>query len=304
MRSDPLASVLINNYNYGRYLGEAIESVLAQTYSHLEIIVVDDGSTDNSREVLEAYAGRVVAVMKENGGQASAFNAGFAASHGDIIFFLDSDDLFLPDKVQTIVEIYAKHPEAGWCFDMVHEYEDRTGTRYPPPRQCTLGLWDARPIIAEGETPFIPTATSGLSFRRSTLALMLPMPDNIRITSDGYLKLVALGLVEGWMASEELSLQRIHPNNAYTHRKVGRKHIKGLTGILTGICLYERFPAFRRLGATLFSRGLGLCWIAGGAAADYKPVAKSFLRAVPMSTRLGILIRAASVSARDLVTGK
>src|SRR5688500_10169891 len=100
---DPLASVIINNYNYGRYLGAAIDSALAQTYPHTEVVVVDDGSTDDSRQVIAGYGERVVPVLKENGGQASAFNAGFAASRGDVVLFLDADDLLLPGAVAAAV---------------------------------------------------------------------------------------------------------------------------------------------------------------------------------------------------------
>ena len=97
-----LASIVINNYNYGRFLPEAIESALGHTYPNTEVIVVDDGSTDNSREVISKYGSRVISVLKANGGQGSAFNAGFAASKGDLIFFLDSDDFFYPEKVASI----------------------------------------------------------------------------------------------------------------------------------------------------------------------------------------------------------
>jgi len=75
-------SIIIDNYNYGRFLGEAIDSALAQTYPHVEVIVVDDGSTDNSREVIAKYGDRIIPVLKENGGQASAFNAGLLRPRG------------------------------------------------------------------------------------------------------------------------------------------------------------------------------------------------------------------------------
>src|SRR5262249_37192835 len=78
----PSASIVINNYNYGRFLREAITSALNQTPSGVEIIVVDDGSLDDSREVIAAFGERVIPVLKENGGQASALNAGFRASRG------------------------------------------------------------------------------------------------------------------------------------------------------------------------------------------------------------------------------
>jgi glycosyltransferase involved in cell wall biosynthesis len=299
----PLVSILINNYNYGRFLNESIESALAQTYSNCEVIVVDDGSTDCSREVIAQYGNRIVPVVKENGGQASAFNAGFAASKGDVICFLDADDLFLPEKVNRVVRIFRDNPQAGWCFDKVQEFANETGTRYAAPEHWKCGRWDARGMLAKGITPSLPTATSGLSFRRSQLALILPMPEIIRITSDGYVKVVALGLAEGFMASEELSLQRIHNENAYTRRQTGRRPIMGLTGLLTGFCLYEHFPALRRLAITMFARGLGTCWIVGASKFDYKHFAESFLRTAPWGTKAEILVRAIYSSARLLLSG-
>ncbi len=76
--SKPLVSILINNYNYGRFLSKAIDSALNQEYQNIEVIVVDDGSTDDSRKIIESYGERIKPVLKENGGQASAFNAGFS----------------------------------------------------------------------------------------------------------------------------------------------------------------------------------------------------------------------------------
>ena len=78
----PLVSIIVNNYNYERFVAQAIESALQQTYSPVEVIVVDDGSVDHSREIIQGYGGRIQPVLKENGGQASALNAGFAASRG------------------------------------------------------------------------------------------------------------------------------------------------------------------------------------------------------------------------------
>src|SRR5437867_2851213 len=101
----PLASVIISSYNYGRYLEETIESALNQTYSRTEVIVVDDGSTDNSREVIAGFGDRVRPLFEKNGGQASAFNAGFRMSRGEVILFLDSDDLLLPTAVESAARL-------------------------------------------------------------------------------------------------------------------------------------------------------------------------------------------------------
>src|SRR5690242_18207842 len=98
-----LVSIIVNNYNYGRFVGEAIESALGQTYRNTEIIVVDDGSRDNSREVIAGYGSRIIPVLKENGGQGSALNAGFAVCRGEFVLFLDADDMLEPQAIATVI---------------------------------------------------------------------------------------------------------------------------------------------------------------------------------------------------------
>ena len=113
---NPLVSIVINNYNYGNYVQNSIVSALNQTYENFEIIVVDDGSTDHSRDVICKYEREIIAVYKENGGQASALNRGFQLSQGEIICFLDSDDVFLNHKVLSIVNAYLKDSTVDWFF--------------------------------------------------------------------------------------------------------------------------------------------------------------------------------------------
>jgi glycosyltransferase involved in cell wall biosynthesis len=300
MDSKPFVSILINNYNYGRFIGEAIESALAQTYDQTEIVVVDDGSTDNSLDVIAGYDQRIRVVAKENGGQASAFNAGFAASKGEIICFLDSDDLFLPDKVDRVVEVLNRYPQAGWCFNRLRIFGEGTGNPTSNRSRGKFGELDGRKSTAAGKPPFLPTATSGLSFRRSTLANILPMSELIRITSDNYVKFVALSLATGWMESQELSLQRIHGNNAYTNRQVGKRRVFGRTGLLTGICLHQQFPLLQPLGRSIFCNGLGTLWATGGIDPDCEQLVESFLGSFALATRSAMRFRAACTSARTL----
>src|SRR5882757_10189722 len=99
-------SIVITNYNYGRYLRSAIDGALAQTYPNVEVIVVDDGSNDGSREIIESYGARVVAIVKANGGHGSALNAGFEASRGEIVMFLDADDELLPEAAVQVVKAW------------------------------------------------------------------------------------------------------------------------------------------------------------------------------------------------------
>lgn len=103
LNNSNLVTIVINNYNYDRFLRQAIDSALNQTYSHTEVVVVDDGSSDKSLDIIQSYESKVIPVLKSNGGQASAFNAGVKKSKGNIIFFLDSDDLFYPTKVEELL---------------------------------------------------------------------------------------------------------------------------------------------------------------------------------------------------------
>ena len=129
MNTAPLITVIVVNYNYGRYLGECIDSVLAQTYPNIEVIVVDDGSTDNSLSILQPYGERILIIQQENKGVSAARNAGLLKSKGQWIAFLDSDDAWRPEKLQE-QSTYLQDPAVGMVFCGV-EYTDDSG--------CCLG---------------------------------------------------------------------------------------------------------------------------------------------------------------------
>src|SRR5512145_2536109 len=110
-----LASIIIPTYNQARFLPEAIESAIAQTYPAVEIIVVDDGSTDETPALLKSYTNQVTTIRQENYGLAAARNAGWRAAYGDYLLFLDSDDRILPDKVERHIERLNANPH--WALD-------------------------------------------------------------------------------------------------------------------------------------------------------------------------------------------
>jgi glycosyltransferase involved in cell wall biosynthesis len=112
----PLVSIIIPTYNYGRYLSKAVKSCLDQTYRNLEIIVVDDGSTDDTRKIVEGLDSRLVYVHQENQGVSAARNNGLGRARGAFIAFLDADDYLLPDSVAARVEVLLKHPDIGIVF--------------------------------------------------------------------------------------------------------------------------------------------------------------------------------------------
>ena len=111
----PVVSVVIPNYNYARFLSQAIDSALSQTYSNVEVIVVDDGSSDGSLDVLHSYQGRVRWFGQRNKGVAAARNIGIGESHGDLVAFLDADDVWEPNKLAEQVPLF-EDPGVGMVY--------------------------------------------------------------------------------------------------------------------------------------------------------------------------------------------
>lgn len=125
MKDNPLVSVIIPCFNLAKYLPEAIESVLMQTYRPLEIIVVDDGSTDDTSDVARRYGDRGVKLIRqENKGLAAARNAGLKVASGEYLALLDADDTFLPEKMQRQVEYMESHSDCGVCYCGIYHYRE------------------------------------------------------------------------------------------------------------------------------------------------------------------------------------
>jgi glycosyltransferase involved in cell wall biosynthesis len=123
--NQPLVSVIIPNYNYANYLREAIDSVLTQTYANIEVIVVDDGSKDESKEILQSYGDKITAIFQRNQGVAAARNNGVAKSKGDYIAFLDADDVWLPKKLERQVEKILSDKNLGLVHVGVEDIDAR-----------------------------------------------------------------------------------------------------------------------------------------------------------------------------------
>ncbi|UFS69439.1 glycosyltransferase [Geomonas sp. RF6] len=117
-------SVIIPCYNAEKYLGEAIESVLSQSVPPYEVLVVDDGSTDRTPDVVRRFGARVRYLARANGGVSSARNAGIGATTGRNLVFLDSDDLLMPDALRTLASALAAHRGAGIAFGLFHQFEE------------------------------------------------------------------------------------------------------------------------------------------------------------------------------------
>ena len=217
MNSLPLVSILITNYNCDRYLANAIDSAISQTYPRTEIIVVDDGSGDNSRNIIKSYGDRITAIFKVNGGQASALNEGFAISKGKIICLLDADDLWFTSKVEEVVAAFQKHPQAAVAYHKVQNI-DRDGKPMGkpwPPYQIIVG--DVRNLVdrAGGWWPFPPS--TALSFSRQFLNATMNIPEaEYRLCADAYLADLAPFFGEVVGIDRILSQFRIHDGNNWS----------------------------------------------------------------------------------------
>lgn len=122
----PLVSVVIPAHNHARYLDEAIESILGQDYPNVELIVLDDGSTDGTREVLERYNGRFYWETQENMGQSATLNKGWRISRGDVLAYLSSDDALLPHAISTSVEHLMANPDVVLTYCDFNQIDPRS----------------------------------------------------------------------------------------------------------------------------------------------------------------------------------
>jgi glycosyltransferase involved in cell wall biosynthesis len=225
---NPLVSVLINNYNYAEFIAEAIDSALGQTYPNVEVIVVDDGSTDRSREVIESYSDRIIPIFQVNAGQGAAINTGFAASRGDLICILDSDDTWIPCKIEQLVKIWQQHPQASAVYHRVQNI-DHNGTHIGKPwphAQILHGEVANKVVSTGGWWPFAPS--SALAFSRSFLNQVMDIPmTGYRICADAYLVDLAPFFGEIIGIEQPLSFYRHHGlNNWARHSDIKQRALE------------------------------------------------------------------------------
>lgn len=215
-------SIIINNYNYGDFLRAAIDSALNQSYANTEVIVVDDGSTDNSREIIAGYANRITPVLKQNGGQGSALNAGMDVSHGDVVIFLDSDDMLLPHVVTEVVEAFQRDPRTAkvqYRLELIDSEGNPMGI-HTPAADLALPSGDLRGYMLRFPDDVRTPPTSGNAFAASTLRHIAPVPETAfggTTGADLYLTNLAPLFGPVQTLSEVGGRYRVHgSNNHYT----------------------------------------------------------------------------------------
>ncbi|MEP7111904.1 MAG: glycosyltransferase family 2 protein [Ilumatobacteraceae bacterium] len=214
----PALTIVITNHNYAEFVAQAVDSALAQRGVSPEVIVVDDGSTDESRRVIEGFGSRVHTVFTANDGQAAAMNRGFAESHGDVVIFLDADDELFQDTGRRVTEAVAADPSivrVQFVLDVIDRFGRPTGETVPSaPKRLFAG--DARPRLLTCPDDIVWQPTSGNAFTRTGLGAVLPIPEaEFRLCADFFLSnLVPLhGIVHSLEGSG--GGYRVHGGNAF-----------------------------------------------------------------------------------------
>ncbi len=217
-RGDLRVDIVINNYNYAEYVTQAVDSACAQSHPAVKVIVVDDGSTDDSLDRLRAYGDRIELVAKENGGQASALNAGAERCHGDVVMFLDADDALHPQAAARAAGVFAADSDVVkvQCrMEVIDGLGRSTGILKPAPH-LPLPVGDVRD--AELAFPFdlVWLPTSALAFRTDALRKILPIPeDDYRLCADWYLNHLSALLGRVASLNEVGAKYRLHGRNGY-----------------------------------------------------------------------------------------
>ncbi|MEI7475133.1 MAG: glycosyltransferase family 2 protein [bacterium] len=227
-------SVIICTYNYAHLISETIESVLNQSYPQekIEIIVVDDGSTDNTKEVVQKFKNKVTYIHKNNEGQTSAFNVGFNNSNGEVIFFLDSDDLFYPDKIKKVCEVYQKY-NAKAVYNSLLLFGDDIKSKEFASRNYSLNFinkinentYKMNYKDIKNSYHFL-AETSGQSYKRELLKKIFSCPLNISPHLDFYLQAMTLLYEDIYVLALPLTGYRQHSqsfSSAYKSKNTDKK---------------------------------------------------------------------------------
>lgn len=202
-------TIAICNYNYERYLADAIDSALAQDYPATQVLVVDDGSTDGSREIIRSYGSRIRAVLKANGGQVSAYNRALDEIDSEYVILLDADDLLYPNAVTEVMRRFAvgDYAKVQFRLDVISQDGAQTGVTVPhsdAPADCGS-------LLRKGWLYPSPPA-SGNAYKKSALCKIFPIPE----TSEGrygadFFAIYGIALVgQVGSISDALGAYRVH----------------------------------------------------------------------------------------------
>jgi glycosyltransferase involved in cell wall biosynthesis len=211
------ASVLIDTYNHERFIEQAIVSVLEQDFSasEREIIVVDDGSTDRTPEIARKFEPRVRLLRKENGGQASAFNAGIPECKGEIIAFLDGDDWWAPGKLQAVANALASDVAVGLVGHGITEVFSDGRQHAELLREVPRFRIDSEAGARAFRLRKSFLGTSRMTFRANLLRKIGKVPEALRFEADEYFFTLAGFFADVLILRESFTFYRLHETNAF-----------------------------------------------------------------------------------------
>ena len=248
----PAVTVLIDTYNHERFIEDAIVSVLDQDFpaAQMEILVVDDGSSDLTPEIVRKFAPRVRYLRKENGGQASAFNFGIPQAQGEIVALLDGDDWWARNKVHLVVEAFEDYPHVGTVGHGIIEVDsDANRSRALGPE--TIGYFDLASDKGahtfRGFMAFL--GTSRVSFRKSVLTKVLPVPEALVVEADEFLSAMAVGCGGAVLLAEPLTFYRLHDANLFQFRATDPIRTRRKLEVLNCLAA-DLAPQLARLGVS------------------------------------------------------
>ena len=227
----PRVSVVVNNYNYARYLPDALDSAIGQRGEGAEVIVVDDGSTDDSRAVIDRYADRVRIILQENLGQKAAFNAGFSAATGDVVIFLDSDDILDPLTASAVAKVFAGEPAtARVVFRLaVVDADGRETGACLPSASMRLPRGDVRSSVLAFPDDLAWPPTSGNAFAAWALRRVMPLKiDDERVDADHDLHTLIPLLGPVGSLPDIGGFYRVHGANAVARHTVDVDQSRGI----------------------------------------------------------------------------
>lgn len=208
----PLISVVIPNYNYQDYVGPAIDSALNLDWPNLEVIVIDDGSTDRSREVIASYGDRIKTILQENSGQLVGCNKGFAMSRGEIVIFLDSDDVLYPELARELAAVWTPQVSKVQVQMRAIDALGRPTGSYFPQYQVVPSARDVREW-SRTTTAYPTPPGSGNAYSRWFLEAIFPLYDVCGTANDSYCLAAAPYLGDVLTIAKPLVAYRVHGKN-------------------------------------------------------------------------------------------
>jgi glycosyltransferase involved in cell wall biosynthesis len=230
--------VVTLSYQQGRFLGETIESVLNQQYPNLELIVMDGGSSDESVAILKSYGKRLQFVSKKDKGQTDAINKGFKQATGDILMYINSDDVMLPNTLQTVAEYFQAHPEAEWVTGdyFIIDADGNKIQMFVVTIKRWMRNWLSLPMLSIAN-PIIQPSTF---WRRSLAERIGVFDESLRYCMDYDYWMRAMLVAPPHVLSNHFSLFRIHSLS-----KGGSQYTKQFTEEYRVMCKYITNPILR-----------------------------------------------------------